>query len=116
MYNTTNHADIPYNFLIGGDGKTYEGKGWLHQSGFEALPFKNITLTVALIGDFTHSIPLFAQTEEIKSFVSESIRRRRLSSNYVMKGVREKAGDAEAMFQFFSKNLDRWDYNVINVK
>lgn len=114
MYTSTQNVDIPYNFLIGGDGKTYEAKGWMHQSGFVKLPSKNVTLTVALIGNFTNSNPLFCQLEEIKSFVSESIRRRKLSVNYVVKGVREKVGDGEAMFQFISNNWDRW-HSTINV-
>uniref|UniRef100_A0A182T8X8 Peptidoglycan recognition protein family domain-containing protein n=1 Tax=Anopheles maculatus TaxID=74869 RepID=A0A182T8X8_9DIPT len=41
---------IPYNFLIGGDGVTYEARGWKSQHGFEDLPGRNTTLVVGMIG------------------------------------------------------------------
>lgn len=47
--NETHSNDIPYNFLIGGDGETYEGRGWSEQSGFSFIP-RNSSLTIGIIG------------------------------------------------------------------
>lgn len=50
----TQNASLPYNFLIGGDGETYEIRGWSEQSGFTFLP-QNSSLTIGIIG-ITYSV------------------------------------------------------------
>lgn len=42
--------DIPYNFLIGGDGQTYEARGWSFESGFKEIP-QNTSLTIGFMGE-----------------------------------------------------------------
>ncbi|XP_054262424.1 peptidoglycan-recognition protein 1-like isoform X2 [Macrosteles quadrilineatus] len=61
--NLKGYQDIPWNFLIGADGKAYEGRGW------KAKPFKtNLgnakqaewdgrSLDVAYIGDYRYNLP-----------------------------------------------------------
>lgn len=41
-----NEADILYNFVVGGDGRIYEGRGW-EKNSFKA---RNSSLTVAILG------------------------------------------------------------------
>ena len=41
--------DIAYNFLVGGDGRTYEGRGWDAQGAF-ARQFNNDSFGIAFIG------------------------------------------------------------------
>ncbi|XP_026472977.1 uncharacterized protein LOC113377026 [Ctenocephalides felis] len=81
--------DIPYNFLIGGDGHTYEGRGWHDHDALKHSLKNHTTLSVALIGDFTHDLPPKKQLEEAKAFIIESIRRRKLSPNYYLVGHRQ---------------------------
>jgi N-acetylmuramoyl-L-alanine amidase len=45
-----NFSDIGYNFLVGGDGETYEGRGWDMQGAF-AKEFNNRSLGIAFIGN-----------------------------------------------------------------
>lgn len=45
-------ADISYNFLIGGDGRIYTGRGWGVQN-----EGRNDSVDVALIGDFNVEVP-----------------------------------------------------------
>ena len=42
-------SDIAYNFLVGGDGQTYEGRGWDLVGAF-ARGFNNKSLGIAFIG------------------------------------------------------------------
>lgn len=44
--------DIRYNFVIGGDGNIYEGRGWQAQN-----EQKNDTIDVAFLGDFNVDVP-----------------------------------------------------------
>lgn len=102
-----NLSEIPFNFLIGGDGKTYELRGWNLRSGFEELPFNSECITVGLIGDFTVNEPAMNQIHEVEAFISESIRRRKLMKNYRIHGARLHEKDGHKMFTKF-KTLSQW--------
>ncbi|XP_059609420.1 peptidoglycan-recognition protein 2-like isoform X2 [Phlebotomus argentipes] len=45
-------GDIAYNFLIGNDGRVYEGIGWDYV-GRHTKNFNDISIGIAFIGDFT---------------------------------------------------------------
>lgn len=100
-------ANFPFNFLIGGDGKTYELRGWQYVSGFDSLPFNNQSFTVAFIGDFTFAEPAEIQVGEFKALINESIRRRKLSKNYKIHGARFRDRDGLKMFKRFEA-LTQW--------
>lgn len=50
LSNATENCDIPYNFLVGQDGVTYEVRGWSFENGFSALVPRNASLAIGLIG------------------------------------------------------------------
>lgn len=84
---TENGTHIPYNFLIGGDGKTYEGRGWKSQHGFHYLPGLNDTIVVGVIGTYNDRRPNKVMYDETKALLTESIRRFSLSPHYRLYGV-----------------------------
>jgi N-acetylmuramoyl-L-alanine amidase len=45
-------ADIGYNWLIGEDGNTYEGRGWDNQ-GAHSPGFNSVSQGICFIGSFT---------------------------------------------------------------
>jgi hypothetical protein len=49
-------ADVGYNFLIGGDGTVFEGRGWDVQ-GAHAKGHNSVSLGVAYIGDGRKPVP-----------------------------------------------------------
>lgn len=48
--------DIAYNFLVCGDGRIYEGRGW-NITGSQTLRFNAISLGICFIGTFFHELP-----------------------------------------------------------
>ncbi|XP_052860840.1 peptidoglycan-recognition protein SB2-like isoform X2 [Anopheles cruzii] len=105
----TGKEHIPFNFLIGGDGVTYEARGWKSQHGFTDLPGHNTTLVVGIIGDFTERQPPEVQYAELKALFTESIRRFSLSAQYRIRGVvhgTQSAGDPTALYS----QLQRWPH------
>ncbi|XP_058460529.1 peptidoglycan-recognition protein 3-like isoform X2 [Malaya genurostris] len=100
---------IPYNFLIGGDGKTYEARGWKGQHGFSELPGMNDTIVVGLIGNYNNKRPddvLFAET---KALITESIRRFSLSPAYRMYGVVYRSMPEKNAPALYAE-LKRWNH------
>uniref|UniRef100_A0A2Y9D1L5 Peptidoglycan recognition protein family domain-containing protein n=1 Tax=Anopheles dirus TaxID=7168 RepID=A0A2Y9D1L5_9DIPT len=106
---TTRQDHIPYNFLIGGDGVTYEARGWKSQHGFQELPGQNTTLVVGMIGDFTDRQPADVQYAELKAFLTESIRRLSLTPHYRLHGAvnaTRASNDGAALYN----QLQRWPH------
>lgn len=104
----SNCSDLPYNFLVGGDGQTYEGRGWSFESGFDNIPNKNISLTIGVIGNFTVLEPPKQQIEEMKALIRESIRKQKLLASYKVFGVRnltESNLDGAGLF----RKIDKWN-------
>ncbi|KAF7268581.1 hypothetical protein GWI33_018330 [Rhynchophorus ferrugineus] len=48
--------DIGYNFLVGGDGAIYEGRGWTTEGGY-VDEYDRPSISIAFIGTFTHAKP-----------------------------------------------------------
>lgn len=108
--------DIPFNFLIGEDGQTYEGRGWKHESGFSHLNILNSSMAIGVLGNFTETTPMVNLLKEIKSLIKESIRRRKLHSNYNIYGIRNRTiseHDGNALFNVMSEYLPL--HSVFNV-
>lgn len=125
----SNPDAIAYNFLIGGDGLTYEGRGFNLQSGFN-LPNRNVSLTVGIIGeiwylififfkinvpfvstgDFTSQKPSKSQLDELEALIRESVLRGKLAPNFTIHGARNQSflNDAEELFKVSSKRFDKW--------
>jgi peptidoglycan recognition protein len=45
-------SDIGYNFLVGGDGNIYEGRGW-ERVGAHAPGYNSNSMGICFIGSFT---------------------------------------------------------------
>uniref|UniRef100_A0A336MVC2 CSON007311 protein n=2 Tax=Culicoides sonorensis TaxID=179676 RepID=A0A336MVC2_CULSO len=91
---------VHHNFLIGGDGHVYEMLGWDHLDMSIEYDDKNL-LTVGFMGDFTHEPPPSLMFDVAKALISESIRRRKLNTNYNVFGLRKEPNvmDGDAMYQ-----------------
>jgi hypothetical protein len=66
-------SDIPYNFLIGGDGKVYEGRGFeyegQHTESQDATEYNSIGIGIAFIGKYEITAPNENQMKVLNEFV-----------------------------------------------
>jgi hypothetical protein len=77
--------DIPYNFLIGDDGRSYEGRGFDFEG--EILGSNSLIetgLVIAFIGTFTDHSPSPQQNATFNGFLGNILRREALSNNYTL--------------------------------
>ncbi|XP_055384729.1 peptidoglycan-recognition protein LF-like [Condylostylus longicornis] len=84
------YDDISYNFLIGGDGSVYEGRGW-DKVGVHTRGYNQISIGIAFIGNFNEIEPNKNQLEAAKLLIDEGVRKGKLSSDYILKGQKQFA-------------------------
>ncbi len=81
--NTLQWADIGYHYLIGRDGRVYEGRPVVYQ-GAHARGINNINnLGIAVIGDFNHELPNPVQLQALEQFLDGMKSKYRVPANRI---------------------------------
>ena len=80
--------DIPYNFLIGGDGNIYEGRGFnftgQHTQNLHATEYNSIGICVAFIGNYASIAPSANQINILSDFTRTFINREMIEENHII--------------------------------
>uniref|UniRef100_A0A1Y9GZ02 Peptidoglycan recognition protein family domain-containing protein n=1 Tax=Anopheles dirus TaxID=7168 RepID=A0A1Y9GZ02_9DIPT len=85
-----NFSDIAYQFLVGGDGNAYEGRGWTKQ-GAHTKGFNVDSICVAFIGTFIDQAPPVSQLSAAKQLIQLGLDGKYLAANYSLYGHRQLA-------------------------
>nr|KAG5689918.1 hypothetical protein BaRGS_015606 [Batillaria attramentaria] len=86
-------SDIGYSFLVGEDGRAYEGRGWTNV-GAHTKGHNEDGLGFCVIGDFTARIPDQVALTTLKALIQCGVDSGYLPQDYVMFGHRDM-GDTE---------------------
>ncbi|XP_050090116.1 peptidoglycan-recognition protein LE-like isoform X6 [Anopheles aquasalis] len=80
-------GDIGYNFLVGGDGQIYEGRGW-NKQGAHTRGYNGISQGIAFIGNYeTIDRPEEAQIEQLVMLLRNGTESGKLAQNYKLYGA-----------------------------
>ncbi|KAM4640714.1 peptidoglycan recognition protein 1-like isoform 2-T3 [Discoglossus pictus] len=86
--NNQRWCDIGYSFLVGEDGRVYEGRGWTN-IGVHAPGFNSKSIGISFIGTFTSRNPSAAAQNAAKSLIRCGVSKGFIRSNYILKGHRD---------------------------
>ncbi|XP_052082621.1 peptidoglycan-recognition protein SC2-like [Mytilus californianus] len=91
----SNHrwADIGYSFLVGEDGKIYEGRGW-DQEGAHTLGYNSRGLAASFMGNFSTHAPNSAALNAVKELIQCGISKGKISQSYALFGHRDVSSSA----------------------
>ncbi|KAL5278059.1 PGLYRP3.2 family protein, partial [Megaselia abdita] len=105
--------DIAYNFLVGGDGLIYEGRGW-DKVGAHTKGFNSDSIGIAFIGTFNGKLPPGKSLDIVKSLLEEGLKNGKISPNYKLFGQRQLNGSkspGDALYEEIKK-WDHWSEKV----
>ncbi|CAI9741612.1 peptidoglycan-recognition protein SC2-like [Octopus vulgaris] len=80
--------DIAYNFLIGGNGEVYEGRGWTVQ-GAHTIGYNSKSIGICMLGSFQKYVPTPLAMESLKKMINCSLYKGQIIPNYTLAGHRD---------------------------
>jgi hypothetical protein len=86
-----NWSDIGYNFLVGGDGNIYEGRGWTF-IGSHTKNHNAESIGISLIGKFDMASPTDVQFLSTKKLMEYGWKKNKMSIDYKLYGQRQLSG------------------------
>lgn len=85
---SANMSDIKYNFLVGGEGNVYEGRGW-SKEGAHTRGYNEDSLGIAIIGTFKKIEPNVTQIKAAQNLLAEGVRQKYIKEDYKLYGQRQ---------------------------
>lgn len=80
--------DIGYNYLIGEDGRVYEGRGW-NRVGSHTLGWNNVSIAFSVMGNYSDHIPNEAAIAAIFGLMDCAVSLNKLTPDFKMYGHRD---------------------------
>ena len=65
----TGWDDIGYSFLVGEDGRVYEGRGWTHLAA-QSLHYNEVSFGIAIMGDFMTILPQSKALDAVNDIIA----------------------------------------------
>ncbi|XP_039149411.1 peptidoglycan-recognition protein LC isoform X7 [Drosophila simulans] len=88
---TFNWGQIGYNFLVGGDGRIYEGRGWNYM-GAHTRDNNNNSIGISFLGTFRRQEPTQKSLEACQLLIAQGVRLKKLKPDYQLLGHRQNTG------------------------
>lgn len=101
--------DIGYNFLVGGDGAAYEGRGW-NTEGAHTKGFNKRSICIAFIGTFISVLPPERQLQVALKLIEEGLRLGKLDPNYKLYGHRQLMGTESPGLMLYEEIKTNWPH------
>ncbi|ELU11997.1 hypothetical protein CAPTEDRAFT_87192, partial [Capitella teleta] len=101
-------ADIGYNFLVGEDGKVYEGRGWETQ-GSHTGEWNPVSYGVCIMGTFFDFSPNEAALTATQRLMQCGVDKGYLSADYTVHGHRDGMCRTCPGDYFYFNELASWD-------
>ncbi|XP_063287736.1 peptidoglycan recognition protein 1-like [Pelobates fuscus] len=99
-------CDIGYNFLVGEDGRVYEGRGW-RNLGAHAKSFSSVSIGISFIGSFTKRAPSASALKAAQSLIKCGVSKGYIKSAYILKGHRN-VGNTDCPGDKLYQIIQKW--------
>ena len=100
--------DIAYNFLVGGDGLIYEGRGW-DIEGAHTFNYNYKSIGISFIGTFTNDMPTKAQLYAAQKLIEYGLKSGYVANDYKLLGHKQCI-KTESPGQKLYEIIQTWDH------
>ncbi|XP_052082624.1 peptidoglycan recognition protein-like [Mytilus californianus] len=95
------YYDIGYSFLVGQDGRLYEGRGF-RREGAHTKHYNTVGLATSFIGNFMDHLPNNQSQAEVKALIQCGVYNNYISKNYRLYGHRDIGTTASPGTAFYN--------------
>lgn len=99
-------SDIGYNFLIGGDGRVYEGRGW-EVRGAHCPKYNGNSIGICLIGNYEEKLPIERMLEVARELIRFGVANEHVVPDYRLIGHRQ-GRDTECPGDALYAEIQKW--------
>lgn len=103
-----NWWDIGYNFLVGGDGYVYEGRGWTSE-GSHTKFYNKRSIGIAFVGTFTNYMPPQRQLNAARNLIALGVNESYIQPDYKLYASRQLSV-TESPGQMLYEELITWPH------
>ncbi|KAL4706901.1 hypothetical protein ACJJTC_012360 [Scirpophaga incertulas] len=82
------YSDMGSSFLVGGNGKIYEGAGWLHE-GAHTYGYNKRSIGISFMGNFNNDTPTEAMLQAVKDLLKCGVDNGHLTADYHLVGHKQ---------------------------
>ncbi|XP_050360497.1 peptidoglycan-recognition protein LE-like isoform X2 [Nymphalis io] len=105
--------DIGYNFLVGGDGSVYYGRGWDYE-GAHTKGYNKYSIGIAFIGTFNNDPPSKQQIAACQKIIKRGVQLQKLSKDYKLFAHRQLMSTLSPGDELYNI-IKKWPNFVSNV-
>ncbi|XP_072034690.1 peptidoglycan recognition protein 1-like [Amphiura filiformis] len=102
-------CDIGYTFLVGEDGRVYEGRGW-DTIGAHCPWYNHQSIGISIMGDFTTVIPDKIATDTVQALIKCAVERGKLSPDFILYGHRQGRNGTTCPGDALFKEIQSWPH------
>ncbi|CAB3239445.1 unnamed protein product [Arctia plantaginis] len=105
--------DIASSFIVGGNGKVYEGTGWLHV-GSHTYGYNSRSIGITFIGNYNNDTPATESIEAVKALLRCGVENGHLSPQYHVVAHRQLMATESPGRKLYNA-IRRWPHWLENV-
>lgn len=107
--------DIAYSFLVGDDGRVYEGRGW-DREGAHTYHYDKVSLALSFMGNFNSTMPTPEAIIAAHKLMQCGQQKKVITQSYSLYGHRD-VRDTECPGYTLYNAIRKWDhYNITTGK
>ncbi|XP_070141419.1 peptidoglycan-recognition protein SD isoform X7 [Drosophila kikkawai] len=99
---------VGYNFMVGGDGRVYEGRGW-DNLGAHTKGYNHHSIGISFLGTYTKEKPMERQLKACQLLIEEGVRLKKVDPNYKLYGHRQLSA-TESPGEMLYKIIQTWPH------
>ncbi|WAR12163.1 PGPLE-like protein [Mya arenaria] len=107
--NSTRWSDIAYNFVVGEDGRVYEGRSW-DRVGSHTLGWNKVAISICFLGNYTDKLPPDCALDAAQKLINYGVSEGKITPNYNLYGHCDARAGFDSPGRALYAHIKTWDH------